>query len=107
MWYKKIENKKGRYVDAKEVRYMVVECYKAQAPNGKKNADLGLTEFKNMEECLKAWELKLYVEPKKEEDVKVEEPKIEEVVIPKKRLEPKKKINLLLEQLPDLKVTKK
>lgn len=98
MWYKKIENKKGRYVDAKEVRYMIVECHKVQAPKGKKNAELGLTEFKNIEECLKAWDLKLYIEPKKEEDIKVEEPEVE-VIIPKKRLEPKKEVNLLLEKV--------
>lgn len=98
MWYKKVEHKNGKYADKDGKRYGIVECKQAISPKGKKNAELGLTEYKNMEECLKSWELELYIEPKKEEDIKVEEPEVE-VIIPKKRLEPKKEVNLLLEKV--------
>lgn len=76
MWYKTIKHEKGKYQNEEGERFMLCECHGASAPNGKKNADLGLTEFKNREECLKTWKLTPYVEPKKEK-LKTEEPKKE------------------------------
>lgn len=73
MWYKKVKNEKGRYVDEKNERYMIVGCFRAQSPDGKKNAELGLIQFKNLEDCLEAFKLIPYIEPKTE--VKEEEKK--------------------------------
>lgn len=68
MWYKKVKNEKGRYVDANKERYMIIGCFRAQSPDGKRETELGLTMFKDLEQCLKAWKLTPYVEPKKEEE---------------------------------------
>lgn len=57
MWFKKIEDIKGKYQDKEEKRFGLLKCQQAHGPNGKREKDLGLTEFKDIEECLKAWEL--------------------------------------------------
>lgn len=57
MWFKKIEDIKGKYQDKDEKRFKIFQCQQAHGPNGKREKDLGLTEFKDIEECLKAWEL--------------------------------------------------
>lgn len=57
MWYKTIKHEKGKYKDKEGKRFMICQCHGASGPHGKKNAELGLTEFKDLEECLKAWEL--------------------------------------------------
>lgn len=57
MWYKKIEDENGEYQDEEGVIYMVTECYRVIAPDGRKNAELGYTEFENMNECLSTWGL--------------------------------------------------
>lgn len=98
MWYKKIEHKKGKYQDKDGKRYGIVECKQAIAPDGKKNKELGLTEFKNLDECLKTWKLELYKEPVKEEPKKEEE-QVVQVIEKKKLINPNKEKNLLLEKL--------
>lgn len=57
MWYNKIENENGQYQDENGNRYDVSECYRVIAPDGKRNAELGYTEFENMEECVTTWKL--------------------------------------------------
>lgn len=57
MWYNKEENINGEFQDKNGVNYMVTECYRVIAPDGRKNAELGYTEFENMNDCLKAWDL--------------------------------------------------
>lgn len=57
MWFKKVEDIKGKYQDKEEKRFRLLQCHQAHGPNGKREKDLGLTEFKDIEECLKAWEL--------------------------------------------------
>lgn len=57
MWYKKFEYENGNYQDENGTRYMVTECYRVIAPDGRRNAELGYTEFNSMEECLSAWGL--------------------------------------------------
>ena len=74
MWYKTVKHEKGKYQNEEGERFMLCECHGASAPNGKKNAALGLTEFKNREECLKTWKLIEYKEQKKNE-VQDNEPK--------------------------------
>lgn len=64
MWFKKIEDIKGKYQDKDANRFKIFQCQQAHGPNGKREKDLGLTEFKDIEECLKAWEL---IEVKEEE----------------------------------------
>lgn len=59
MWYNKIEDKNGFYQDENGTRYMITECHRVMAPDGRKNAELGYTEFESMEECLTAWELSI------------------------------------------------
>ena len=66
MWYKKVEHKEGRYTDKKGKFYILVQCHRAMDPQGKKNAELGLSEFEKREDCLEAWGL-TRIEPKKEE----------------------------------------
>lgn len=66
MWYKTVEHEKGKYQDKEGKRFMICQCHGASGPNGKKNAELGLTEFKNLEECLKTWKLIEYKEPKQD-----------------------------------------
>lgn len=57
MWYNKEENEYGEFQDKEGKRYIVVECHRVIAPDGRRNAELGYTEFENMQECLKVWEL--------------------------------------------------
>lgn len=57
MWYYKEQNASGDFVDAQGVKYTLVECYRIIAPDGRRNAELGYTEFGSMEECLKIWGL--------------------------------------------------
>lgn len=57
MWYNKIEDENGFHQDENGTRYMVTECHRVIAPDGRRNAELGYTEFNNMEECLSAWDL--------------------------------------------------
>lgn len=64
MWCKKIEDKNGRYQDKEGKRYTVVACNHAQDPKGRTNAQLGLTEFKDLESCLNEWKLVKYIEKK-------------------------------------------
>lgn len=65
MWYKTVEHKEGRYTDKSGKLYILVQCHRAMDKNGKKNKELGLTEFETLEECLKTWELtKVEVKPK-------------------------------------------
>lgn len=66
MWYKKVEHKNGRYTDKEGKLYILVQCHRAMDPQGKKNAELGLTEFEKLEDCLEAWGL-TKIKPKKEE----------------------------------------
>lgn len=65
MWYKIVEHKDGRYVDKDGKIYILVQCHRAMDPEGKKNAELGLTKFETLEDCLTVWEL-TKIEPKKE-----------------------------------------
>ena len=65
MWYKTVEHKEGRYADKDGKLYILVQCHRAMDKDGKKNKELGLTEFETLEECLKTWELtKVEVKPK-------------------------------------------
>lgn len=57
MWYYKEENENGDFTDAQDIRYSLTECYRVIAPDGRRNAELGYTEFENMDECLAAWGL--------------------------------------------------
>lgn len=57
MWYNKEENEHGEFQDKEGKRYIVVECHRIIAPDGRMNAELGYTEFPDMNTCLKAWEL--------------------------------------------------
>lgn len=57
MWYYKEKNEQGEHVDAQGGRYSLTECYRVIAPDGRRNAELGYTEFSNMAECCKAWGL--------------------------------------------------
>lgn len=57
MWYNKELDENGEFQDKEGNRYMVTECHRIIAPDGRMNDELGYTEFSNMEECLKAWEL--------------------------------------------------
>lgn len=57
MWYYKEEDEHGEFQDKDGVTYMVTECHRVIAPDGRMNAELGYTEFSDMEECLKTWEL--------------------------------------------------
>ena len=57
MWYFKEENENGDFQDKDGKIYSLTECHRVIAPDGRRNAELGYTEFKNMQECLKAWEL--------------------------------------------------
>ena len=63
---KKIEDEQGEFQDKDNNRYLVIGCSRVIAPDGKKNAELGYTEFETIEDCLKAWEL---TEVKEEEEV--------------------------------------
>lgn len=66
MWYKKVEHKDGRYTDKEGKLYILVQCHRAMDKEGRKNKELGLTEFEKTEDCLEAWGL-TRIEPKKEE----------------------------------------
>lgn len=67
MWYKTVEHKEGRYTDKSGKLYILVQCHRAMDKEGKKNKELGLTEFETLEECLKEWGLtKVEVKPKQE-----------------------------------------
>lgn len=57
MWYLKEQTENGEFVDNEGNTYTVNECHRIIAPDGRRNAELGYTEFDNMEECLKAWDL--------------------------------------------------
>jgi hypothetical protein len=57
MWYKTVEHKEGRYTDKSGKTYILVQCHKAMDKEGRKNKELGLTEFATLEDCLKEWEL--------------------------------------------------
>ena len=57
MWYIKEKDEHGEFQDKDGVIYMVTECYRVIAPDGRKNAELGYIEFEDMDECLKAWGL--------------------------------------------------
>lgn len=57
MWYKKVEHKNGIYQDKDGKLFILVQCHRAMDKDGKKNKELGLTEFESREECLKTWEL--------------------------------------------------
>lgn len=65
MWYKTVEHKEGRYTDKDGKLYILVQCHRAMDKDGKKNKELGLTEFETLEDCLKEWGLtKVEVKPK-------------------------------------------
>ena len=67
MWYKTVEHKDGRYTDKDGKLYILVQCHRAMDKEGRKNKELGLTEFETLEECLKTWGLtKVEVKPKQE-----------------------------------------
>lgn len=57
MWYKKEQIENGEFVDNEGNTYTVNECYRIIAPDGRKNAELGYTEFETLKDCLKAWGL--------------------------------------------------
>ena len=57
MWYYKQEEEEGIFQDTEGKRYMVIECHRVIAPDGRMNAELGYTEFPDMKTCLEAWEL--------------------------------------------------
>jgi hypothetical protein len=57
MWYNKELDEHGEFQDKEGKRYMVTECHRIMSPDGRMNDELGYTEFSNMEECLKEWEL--------------------------------------------------
>lgn len=57
MWYFKEESENGDFQDKDGKVYILTECYRVIAPDGRCNAELGYTEFENMEECIRAWEL--------------------------------------------------
>ena len=64
MWYKKVENKDGSYQDKDGKIFILVQCSRAMDKTGKKNAELGLTEFNTLEDCLTEWGL-IKIERKK------------------------------------------
>ena len=57
MWYKKVKHTDGKYIDKNGTTYLLVQCHRAMDPQGKKNAELGLTKFESLEQCLETWEL--------------------------------------------------
>ena len=57
MWYKIVEHKNGRYIDKENKTYILVQCHRAMDKEGRKNKELGLTEFDSLEDCLQAWGL--------------------------------------------------
>ena len=57
MWYFKEENENGDFQDKNGKIYSLCECHRVMAPDGRMNAELGYTEFEDMEACLQAWEL--------------------------------------------------
>ena len=59
MWYFKEENENGDVRDKDGKIYQLTECYRVIAPDGRKNAELGYTEFDSMQQCLEAWGLTL------------------------------------------------
>ena len=59
MWYLREENEYGDVKDKDGKVYLVTECYRVIAPDGRKNAELGYTEFDSMQQCLEAWGLTL------------------------------------------------
>lgn len=62
MWYYKEKDENGQFEDKDGVRYSLTECYRVIAPDGRKNAELGYTEFENMKECLTTWQLEMIEE---------------------------------------------
>lgn len=78
MWCIKREYEKGIYQDEKGKRYMVVFCNRVITHPNTKIEDLGYEKFESREECLKAWKLTVYVEPKKEEKTEVTDPEVKE-----------------------------
>lgn len=57
MWYFKEVNENGDYKDRNGTVYVVTECYRVIAPDGRRNAELGYTEFENFDKCLEEWGL--------------------------------------------------
>lgn len=57
MWYKTVEHKEGTYSDKEGKKYILIQCHRAMDKDGRKNKELGLTEFNSLEECLKEWGL--------------------------------------------------
>ena len=57
MWYKTVEHKEGRYADKDGKLYILVQCHRAMDKDGRKNKELGLTEFETLEDCLNEWRL--------------------------------------------------
>lgn len=57
MWYKIVEHKEGRYQGKDGKLYILVQCHRAMDKEGRKNKELGLTEFETLEDCLTAWGL--------------------------------------------------
>ena len=66
MWYKIVEHKEGRYIDVENKSYILVQCHRAMDPEGRKNKELGLTEFDSLEDCLKTWNLRRKSDEKRE-----------------------------------------
>lgn len=54
MVYKKIQNEKGDYKDANEVRFDVLEAHEAHTPEG---LNVGWDEFESMDAALTAYGL--------------------------------------------------
>ena len=57
MWYKTVENENGKYQNAEGKKFILVQCHRAMDKDGRKNKELGLTEFPTLEDCLKEWGL--------------------------------------------------
>lgn len=57
MWYKIEKHTDGKYIDKNGITYILVQCHRAMDKDGRKNKELGLTEFATLEDCLKTWEL--------------------------------------------------
>lgn len=57
MWYKIVKHTDGKYIDKNGTTYILVQCHRAMDKDGHMNAELGLTKFESLEQCLETWGL--------------------------------------------------
>lgn len=55
MVYKKIQNERGSYIDAEQVRWDILEAHEAYTPQGK---NVGWDEYESLEQTANAYGLK-------------------------------------------------